>query len=80
MLFQGEEWAASSPFRYFTDHQDADLGRAVTEGRTNEFSHFGWDPADVPDPQDPATYGPRSCAGTKSPSPATPSSSSGTAT
>jgi maltooligosyltrehalose trehalohydrolase len=56
MLFQGEEWSASSPFRYFTDHQDAELGRAVTEGRTNEFAHFGWDPADVPDPQDPATY------------------------
>lgn len=56
MLFQGEEWSASSPFRYFTDHQDPELGRAVTEGRTNEFSHFGWDPADVPDPQDPATY------------------------
>jgi maltooligosyltrehalose trehalohydrolase len=56
MLFQGEEWSASSPFRYFTDHQDPDLGRAVTEGRTSEFSHFGWDPADVPDPQDPATF------------------------
>src|SRR3546814_536086 len=56
MLFQGEEWSSSSPFRYFTDHQDRELGQAVTEGRTNEFSHFGWDPADVPDPQDPATY------------------------
>src|SRR5690606_10857723 len=54
MLFQGEEWSASSPFRYFTDHQDPELGRAVTEGRTHEFAHFGWDPADVPDPQDPA--------------------------
>lgn len=56
MLFQGEEWSASSPFRYFTDHQDVELGRAVTEGRTHEFAHFGWDPADVPDPQDPATF------------------------
>jgi len=56
MLFQGEEWAASTPFRYFTDHQDAELGAAVTEGRTHEFGHFGWDPADVPDPQDPETY------------------------
>jgi maltooligosyltrehalose trehalohydrolase len=56
MLFQGEEWAASSPFQYFTDHQDAGLGRAVSEGRGNEFAAFGWDPADVPDPQDPATF------------------------
>lgn len=56
MLFQGEEWSASTPFRYFTDHQDAELARAVTEGRTHEFAHFGWDPADVPDPQDPDTF------------------------
>ena len=28
-----EEWAASSPFLYFTDHQDAALGDAVREGR-----------------------------------------------
>ena len=56
MLFQGEEWNASSPFRYFTDHQDAELGRAVSEGRRSEFSSFGWDPSDVPDPQDRATF------------------------
>jgi maltooligosyltrehalose trehalohydrolase len=56
LLFQGEEWAASSPFQYFTDHQDPELGRAVTEGRTHEFSSFGWAPEDVPDPQDPATF------------------------
>ena len=29
MLFQGEEWAASSPFQYFTDYADQDLGRAI---------------------------------------------------
>ncbi len=56
MLFQGEEWAASTPFQYFTDHDDPELGRAVTEGRRREFAAFGWDPADVPDPQDPATF------------------------
>ena len=56
MLFQGEEWNASSPFQYFTDHQDVELGRAVSEGRRSEFRSFGWDPAEVPDPQDPATY------------------------
>jgi maltooligosyltrehalose trehalohydrolase len=56
MLFQGEEWAASAPFQYFTDHRDPELGRAVSEGRRREFAAFGWDPADVPDPQDAATF------------------------
>lgn len=56
LLFQGEEWAASSPFLYFTQHEDEELGRAVSEGRKREFFGFGWDPADVPDPQDPATF------------------------
>ncbi len=56
LLFQGEEWAASTPFQYFTDHGDPELGRAVTEGRTHEFSSFGWTPEMVPDPQDPATF------------------------
>ncbi len=56
MLFQGEEWGASSPFQYFTDHEDAELGRAVSDGRRREFAAFGWDPDDVPDPQDPATF------------------------
>ena len=56
MLFQGEEWAASTPFQYFTDHEDKELGRLVSEGRTKEFAAFGWHPGDVPDPQDPATF------------------------
>jgi maltooligosyltrehalose trehalohydrolase len=56
LLFAGEEWNASSPFRYFTDHEDPELGRAVREGRRAEFAHFGWDPDRVPDPQDPATF------------------------
>ena len=56
MLFQGEEWGASSPFLYFTDHPDRDLGRAVSEGRKREFEAFGWDPDSIPDPQDPETF------------------------
>jgi maltooligosyltrehalose trehalohydrolase len=56
MLFQGEEWAASTPFQYFTDHADPELGRAISEGRRGEFVAFGWDPDTVPDPQDPATW------------------------
>jgi maltooligosyltrehalose trehalohydrolase len=56
LLFQGEEWGATTPFQYFTSHADPGLGRVVSEGRRGEFSAFGWDPADVPDPQDPATF------------------------
>jgi maltooligosyltrehalose trehalohydrolase len=56
MLFMGEEWGASTPFLYFTDHHDPALGRAVTEGRKREFAAFGWDPSDVPDPQGADTF------------------------
>jgi len=56
MIFQGEEWGASSPFLYFTDHRDADLARAVTVGRRSEFSYFGWIAEDVPDPQSAETF------------------------
>jgi maltooligosyltrehalose trehalohydrolase len=56
LLFQGEEWGASTPFQYFTDHPDPELGRAVSDGRREEFSYFGWRPEDVPDPQDPQTF------------------------
>jgi len=55
MLFQGEEWAATTPFQYFTDHEDPELAAAVRDGRRREFAAFGWAPEDVPDPQDPAT-------------------------
>lgn len=55
MLFQGEEFAASSPFQYFT-HHEPDLGQKVSEGRRNEFKAFGWSPAEVPDPQNPETF------------------------
>ena len=56
MLFQGEEWGASTPFLYFTDHSDPGLGRTVSDGRRHEFSSFGWDPDSVPDPQLLATF------------------------
>ena len=56
MLFMGEEWAASTPFQFFTSHPEPDLGRATAEGRIKEFERMGWDPAVVPDPQDPETF------------------------
>ncbi|HEX5236052.1 MAG TPA: malto-oligosyltrehalose trehalohydrolase [Silvibacterium sp.] len=55
MIFQGEEWAASSPFLYFTDHEK-ELGRLVSEGRKKDFAAFGWNPAEIPDPQQEATF------------------------
>jgi maltooligosyltrehalose trehalohydrolase len=55
LIFQGEEWAASSPFLFFTDHEK-ELGRLVSEGRKKEFGAFGWKPEEIPDPQDEATF------------------------
>ncbi|MGQ4536720.1 malto-oligosyltrehalose trehalohydrolase [Dermabacteraceae bacterium P13264] len=49
MLFMGEEWACSSPFAFFTDH-DAQLGPLVSAGRREEFARMGWGD-EVPDPQ-----------------------------
>ncbi|MBL0749810.1 malto-oligosyltrehalose trehalohydrolase [Nocardioides baculatus] len=56
MLFMGEEWAASSPFQFFTSHPEPELGKATADGRIAEFERMGWDPAEVPDPQDPTTF------------------------
>jgi maltooligosyltrehalose trehalohydrolase len=55
MLFMGEEWGARTPWQYFTDHTDPELAEAVRNGRRSEFAEHGWDEAEVPDPQDPAT-------------------------
>ncbi|QQR99571.1 MAG: malto-oligosyltrehalose trehalohydrolase [Austwickia sp.] len=55
MLFMGEEWGASTPWQYFTDHVDDTLAEAVRHGRRAEFGRHGWGAEDVPDPQDPAT-------------------------
>lgn len=56
MLFQGEEWASSSPFQYFTDHPDEQLAQSVRDGRRREFAAFGWKPEDIPDPQAERTF------------------------
>jgi maltooligosyltrehalose trehalohydrolase len=55
MLFMGEEWGASTPWRYFTSFPDDALGHAVSEGRRLEFTAHGWSAEDVPDPQNPKT-------------------------
>ena len=41
MLFMGEEFAASTPFLYFADHDDDEMRRLVAEGRKREFAEFG---------------------------------------
>lgn len=56
MLFQGEEWAASTPFHFFADHKDPDLARSVAEGRRREFAAFGWDPGLISDPANRETF------------------------
>lgn len=55
LVFQGEEWAASTPFPFFSHHIDPDIAAATSEGRAREFSEHGWDGV-VPDPQDRATF------------------------
>jgi maltooligosyltrehalose trehalohydrolase len=56
MLFQGEEFGASAPFLYFTDYDDPELGRMISEGRKKEFVAFGWAPDQIPDPQAEQTF------------------------
>jgi maltooligosyltrehalose trehalohydrolase len=57
MLFQGEEWSATSPFQYFVDFaKEPELATAVREGRRKEFAAFGWNPDDVPDPNAIETF------------------------
>ncbi|MFD3475711.1 malto-oligosyltrehalose trehalohydrolase [Streptomyces sp. NPDC058695] len=60
MLFMGEEWAAGTPWQFFTDHTDPALADAVRKGRRREFASHGWAEEDIPDPQDPETRE-RSC-------------------
>jgi len=56
----GQEWAASTPFQYFTNHHP-ELGKLIREGRRNEFRSFAAfaDPESqerIPDPQAVETF------------------------
>jgi maltooligosyltrehalose trehalohydrolase len=55
MLFMGEEWAASTPWQYFTSHEEPALAEAVRSGRRREFAGHGWAAEDVADPQADST-------------------------
>ncbi len=52
MVFMGEEWMASTPFLYFSDHGEPELAAAVSNGRRREFADHGWEGEEIPDPQD----------------------------
>ena len=54
MLFMGEEWGASTPWQFFTDHAEPELVESIRTGRAREFAEHGW-AAQVPDPQSPET-------------------------
>jgi maltooligosyltrehalose trehalohydrolase len=60
LIFMGQEWAASTPFQFFTDLEPA-LGERVTEGRRREFAEFPEYSSDdrralIPDPQAASTF------------------------
>jgi maltooligosyltrehalose trehalohydrolase len=56
MLFMGEEFAASSPFMYFADHDDEEMAKKVSEGRKREFAAYGFADEDIADPEDRETF------------------------
>src|SRR5215212_2692290 len=56
MIFMGEEWGATTPWRFFSSHPEPELGEQVRKGRLEEFAAMDWDTSFVPDPQDPETF------------------------
>jgi len=50
MLWMGEEWAASTPWPFFTSHPEPELAQATATGRIAEFAEHGWDADDIVDP------------------------------
>jgi maltooligosyltrehalose trehalohydrolase len=56
MLWMGEEWAASTPWPFFTSHPEPELAEATVAGRIEEFAEHGWDVEQVVNPQDPGAF------------------------
>jgi maltooligosyltrehalose trehalohydrolase len=56
MLWMGEEWAASTPWPFFTSHPEPELAKATAEGRIEEFAQHGWRREDVRDPQEESAF------------------------
>ncbi|XVQ87914.1 malto-oligosyltrehalose trehalohydrolase [Microbispora siamensis] len=55
MLFMGEEWGATTPFYFFTDHFEPHLAEGEGERRRKEFEGFGYD-WKAPEPGDEDTF------------------------
>ena len=56
LLFMGEEFAASTPFLYFANHEDPEMMKQVTEGRKREFAAFGFEGEEIPDPEQVSSF------------------------
>jgi maltooligosyltrehalose trehalohydrolase len=57
LLFMGEEYGERAPFQFFSDHIDPKIADATRVGRREEFAAFSqFAEAEIPDPQDPATF------------------------
>jgi maltooligosyltrehalose trehalohydrolase len=56
MIFQGEEYAAKTPFQYFAHHEDPEMASAVSAGRKKDFAAFGWNADEIPDPEKRETF------------------------
>jgi maltooligosyltrehalose trehalohydrolase len=55
LIFMGEEYGETAPFKYFVSHSDKNLIKAVRDGRRKEFASFSWE-GDLPDPQAENTF------------------------
>ena len=55
LIFMGQEYGETAPFRFFVSYGDDWLIQAVREGRKREFAAFDW-PGEPQDPQDPETF------------------------
>jgi maltooligosyltrehalose trehalohydrolase len=60
MIFQGQEFASSSPFFFFSDHRD-DIAKGILQGRAKFLAQFRSlavpeMQAVLPDPSDPETF------------------------
>jgi maltooligosyltrehalose trehalohydrolase len=56
LLFMGEEYGETNPFRFFTDHTDPAIAEATRQGRRHEFEGFAGFTGEVPDPQAQETF------------------------
>ena len=79
MLFMGEEWAASTPFQFFTSHPEPELGRITAEGRIRSSSGWAGTRPRCPTPRTRRPSSGRSWTGRSSPGAGTRCSSTSTA-